>query len=240
MPRRDHKTMTKLLFVVLVALANLGLGFATALVMGFVPAKDSRGIPAFRDPNADPIAPGKRGEVDFIADPPEVRVEAGESGESAATVPLSGASESSEAAPPTANVVAKVDSQVKKCALRLLGISQSLSQTEPPVSSLESFASEVDGIAQHLLKQFNTAMDELRQLEEHGRNDATSREALVQHLDAAWCRFNDLAVRLVMLTFDEESIGESSSQLATVSNVMQRACQEIRESLALPEPALAS
>lgn len=222
-------TATQFLFIYIVALANLCLGVATAVYLGGAPKRWPVvfRFPATPRPEAIPPVP--------TTAEPEPSPEASEplSAEEPAPTPEPPPEPEPEPEPMMPDVVGHINGELQKASGSLQGVDQKLAESEeaPTEQELDDATSEVDGIAQALLKQINTGVDQIRRLNVDDQTPEEKREAVLEELDSIWNRFNDLAVQLVTISFGGGLMGEISGALSKACQEMRQACEQSRESL---------
>jgi hypothetical protein len=220
-------TATEFMFIYVVALANLCLGVATAVYLGRAPRLWPFVLRIPLAPGSESIPPAP------TAAEPEPSPEASEPLSAEESEPLPEPPPEPEPEPMMPEVVDHINGQLKKASGSFQDVDEKLATSEeaPTEQELDEATSEVDGIAQALLKQINTGVDQIRRLNVDDQTPEEKREAVLEELDAIWNRFNDLAVQLVTISFGGGLMGEISGALSKACQEMRQACEQSRESL---------
>jgi hypothetical protein len=235
-------TVIGFLFLYVVALVNLCLGFAAAAYLGCGPRLGTFAIrlPSWstsslrnnrHEPSADRSGATQR-QNDTSAEKSDLLQQ-----ESA-----SAGDELRDIKTLLSAVVERVSDQLQTAEAALQEVTAKLADADgaPAEGQPEALATEIDNVAQCLLKQLNTAVDELQRAGATCAEDFASRDALVAVLDTGWAQLNQLAVQLVTLSLDEQPADESSAQLAATAEEMRATCRKVLQSLATPSAKLPS
>lgn len=213
-------------FVFAVAVVNLLLGFALGRGLGF-------GYPFL----ATRLAAGSRSSET----PPESSLASVANKQPAQeTLPTKPAEPAASDKPADNDEPATIDETAAQLATTLEArivcletIKQDLAESGDSATpaSAESASSQIDAQTQQILQSINRASDRLGQLAQESPQDSGLCESTSQLLEDSWGQLNDALVQLVVLTFDEKTLGDTVGQLIATIEAITTGCRAVHQQL---------